>query len=103
MHLLTINKNVCSALHLFAYCDCYDDTSSRTRMMSSETKNPKTSTAEFLVRWSDVHWLITINVLYQRKHRDKNWREPGQIIRMSKKCISDPYHEIEMLISAFLT
>lgn len=77
-------------------------TSSRTRMMSSETKNTKTSTAEFLVHWSDVHW-FTINVLYQRKHRHKNWRESGQIIRMSKKCISDPYHEIEMLISAFLT
>lgn len=26
VHLLTISKNVCSALHLFAYCDCYDDT-----------------------------------------------------------------------------
>lgn len=57
---------------------------------------------EFLVHWSDVHWLITINVLYQRKHRDKNWRESGQIIKISKRCISDPYHEIEMLISVFV-
>lgn len=47
------------------------------------------------------HSLVNHNECYRsKKARGKNGRESGQRVGMFKKCISDPCHEIKVLISA---
>lgn len=70
-------------------------------MSYSETQNARTALRASCV-WA-LNSLVSHNECSRsKKAQGKKGRESGQTVGMFKKCISDPYHEIKVLISASL-